>query len=203
VSDERARAMADRLARAAASVEIPTPDINRLLAAFQFGHEQRLRVLDDSHHPQALHGARSALILLEDFALLDPDALALAALYESRFPHLRADRASIEAVAGPRALAMVASLPTDDTGEETLEWLLAAEPAGLALALAERLDHARHLHLEPRAHWAPFHHNFLTRYLPATDRVHPRLARRCRWWTDMFARRYLRPAGENPASQNT
>jgi hypothetical protein len=60
------------------------------------------------------------------------------------------------------------------------------------IALAERLDHARHLHLAPRSEWAQSYHRIRTAYLPVALRAHPDLARRYRWWTSMFARRYLK-----------
>lgn len=204
--------MADRLARAAARIDISTADSTRIIAAFEFGHQRRLDVLHDEHHPHVLHGARAALVLLEDAGLADADALAFATLYESRFSALVVPAVSIGAIVGDRAASFAAMLPAPlpDAGREQfalpgdvppLERLLAADPVAVLVALAERLDHARHLHLEPRAEWALFHADFESVYLPIADRSHPRLARRCRWWTDMFARRYLRSAGprESPA----
>jgi hypothetical protein len=198
MSDQRAQAMAARLTRAAAQAELTPADTTRLVAAFEFGHDQRMRVLDDSHHPHALHGARTALILLEDAGFADPDGLALAVLFESRFLELVLDADFIRRVAGDRAAAIAASLPIGDEQDVALEMLLTAEPAASAVALAERLDHARHLHLEPRVGWPTFHANFEAVYLPVSDRTHPRLARRCRWWSAMFARRYLRSRGDAP-----
>ena len=202
MSDQRAQAMAARLSRAAAQAELTPTDSARLIAAFEYGHEQRMRVLDDPHHPHALHGGRTALILLDDAGFTDSDCLTLAVLFESRFLDLVLDADSIRHLAGDRAATIAASLPIGDEQDMALEMLLAADPAGSAVALAERLDHARHLHLEPRAGWQPFHASFEAVYLPVSDRIHPRLARRCRWWSRMFARRYLcsRSDAPGPAS---
>jgi hypothetical protein len=198
MSDQRAQAMAARLTRAAAQAELTPTDTARLKAAFEYGHDQRMRLLDDPHHAHALHGARTALILLEDAGFTDPDGLALAVLFESRFLELVLDADSIRRLAGDRAATFAASLPIGDEQDVALEMLLTAEPAASAVALAERLDHARHLHLEPRVGWPNFHANFEAVYLPVSDRTHPRLARRCRWWSAMFARRYLRSRGVAP-----
>jgi hypothetical protein len=62
------------------------------------------------------------------------------------------------------------------------------------LALAERLDHARHLHLREPAVRAGFHRSVGEIYLPIAHRTHPRLARRYDWWWRMFRRRFLEPA---------
>jgi hypothetical protein len=184
--------MADRLRRAAARCDIAAPDIARILTAFASGLELRARVLEDPHHPQMLHTGRTALILLEDIGFADPDALALAVLFESRAASLQLGSARMRALAGERAAHLANSLPiAESDGDRVLEALLAAEPAATAVAVAERLDHARHLHLEPRAGWASFHERFAAVYVPVAERTHPRLGRRSRWWVDMFARRYL------------
>lgn len=212
MSSERARAMADRLARAAARVEISSADSNRIITAFEFGHQLRLDLLLEDHHPHVLHGARTALVLLEDAGVADADALGFATLYESRFPAFVVPAVSIRDLLGDRAGSFAATLPApvadvasgsdrSSSDSDASEMLLAAEPIALLIALAERLDHARHLHLEPRTEWGDFHADFESVYVPLAERAHPRLARRCHWWTDMFARRYLRSGGprETPA----
>ncbi len=207
MSNERGDAMAHRLRRAAARSEIAATDIARIMNAFGFALDLRSRVLRDPQHPAILHTGRTALILLEDLEYADADALALAALFESRTGELMADPDSIRTLAGERAAELAASLPVkvdadqaedgpadrrEDAGEDLLlETLLGAETAAVIVAISERLDHARHLHLEPRPEWAPFHTTFAAVYVPVAERTHPRLGRRCRWWSDMFAKKYL------------
>jgi hypothetical protein len=59
------------------------------------------------------------------------------------------------------------------------------------IALAERLDHARHLHLMSAVAAAPFHSLIETVYLPVAERSCPPLARRLERWAQAFARRRL------------
>src|SRR5690606_2415769 len=89
-------------------------------------------------------------------------------------------------------------------GDELLERLLAAGHDARLVALAERLDHARHLHLRPAAGWRAFHTLACETYLPVALRTDPTLARRFRWWCGQFERRYLsgaagRGEGATPA----
>ena len=61
----------------------------------------------------------------------------------------------------------------------------------LARALAERLDHLRHLHLkEPDAAAREVWREARDVWLPFADRTHPDLARRYAWWTRKFTKRY-------------
>ena len=69
-------------------------------------------------------------------------------------------------------------------------------PASIRLiALAERLDHARHLHLREPVHWRPFHEGIGAIYAPIAERTHPRLAGRYAWWLTTFRSRFLQPLG--------
>ena len=141
----------------------------------------RVGVLGDDEHFDALHPSRAILILLDDCEVADAAVLAATAQVESFDERLR--------VSGDAGLARGVPLP--DRGERLLEELVIASAEIRLIALAERLDHARHLHLRPRSSWTPFHRTIAQVYTPIARRTHPRLARRFEWWECMFARRFL------------
>lgn len=143
--------------------------------------ERRARTFGDEHF-ETLHPARTVLILLDDCDIVDGDVLAAATSIESEHPALRPARAS--------DLALLVPLPDRD-GEALLEELLAGDASVRLIALAERLDHARHLHLRERSVWPGFHHDIGTIYAPVAARTHERLARRFDWWWRTFRDRFL------------
>ena len=145
----------------------------------------RARTFGDEHF-ETLHPARTLLILLDDCAVTDPALLTAAALIESEHAELRP--------ASRNAIAARVPLP-DVSGEALLEELVGAEEPVRLIALAERLDHARHLHLRERALHAGFHRGIGEVYAPVAARTHPRLARRYEWWWTTFLRRFLAPSG--------
>lgn len=141
-------------------------------------------------HPDFLHPGRTVLILLLDAGVTDPVLLAAGGLAETLHPGLAAPR---DTAAAPRVRALLDQVPTPaHEGERLLEALLAASEPVRLIALAERLDHMRHLHLHPAEDWATLYRETRATYLPVAERTHPTLARRFRWWCDMFVRRYLR-----------
>jgi (p)ppGpp synthase/HD superfamily hydrolase len=140
-----------------------------------------------------LHPARTVLILLDLANDVAAYALAAAALVESEDQELVVSLARIEQHFDERVVELVAAVPSPaHAGEELLERLLVAPVPVQRIALAERLDHARHLHLRPQPLWA-FQHALVSRaYLPVAEREGGTLGRRFRWWHDMFKQRYLR-----------
>ena len=80
-----------------------------------------------------------------------------------------------------------------DGADDLLERLVIADPAVALVALAERLDHARHIHLRDDVPWAPFHADIRNIYLPAARRFSPVVARRLEHWADAFERRLILP----------
>ncbi|MBI4545716.1 MAG: HD domain-containing protein [Gemmatimonadetes bacterium] len=188
----RADLMARRLTAAARRAGFGSAALARLEAAFRLAMQPRASRLPDEHHPDYLHPARTALILLEDLAIADPDLAVAAAVCETLRDELTTPLAAIQEVCGPDVAHLVQSVPRPaSAGDELLEQLVTAPEPARVLALAERLDHARHLHLRPRADWQPLHHSTCTVYLPVAERTHPGLARRYRWWCRTFHRRYL------------
>jgi hypothetical protein len=82
------------------------------------------------------------------------------------------------------AAAVVQSIPTPLTTdpEDLLEQLLALTPARLLVALAERLDHARHFHLRPHELWRSAVEVETRTYLPLALRTGGLLGRRYERW---------------------
>jgi (p)ppGpp synthase/HD superfamily hydrolase len=183
--------MARRLDRTAVRLGIDPSGTRLLVDAFRSAMEPRRHRIREDHHPDYLHPARSMLILMDDAALADADLLAVAAFVETRDRVLAAPEEAMDRV-HPSLAERVAMIPLPDrAGDRLLEHLLAL-PDGLAqVALAERLDHARHLHLRDRAEWVPYHALTCETYAPLAARVHETLASRLDWWCATFRDRFL------------
>jgi hypothetical protein len=189
---DRGLAVADRLEAAARSAGMPAEAVGRLRCALDASLGRRRAHFRDPRHADFLHTARTALILLHDTPLADADALSAAVLFDSEEPALSFARPEAATLAGDGAAALLVLLPTPAAaGDELLERLITAPSNAQLVTIAERLDHARHLHLRPTERWPGFHSEIEDVYLPVAERVDPTLARRFRWWADMFARRYL------------
>lgn len=182
----RAAAMAERLTKTARDLGIAETGIGRIVAAYETAMRPRERYLDSDHHPDFLHPGRTALILMLDTELRDPVQLAAGALLETWRPELAAATVDDEVRA---LLAEIPSLARD--GELLAEALLLADPAVCTIALAERLDQVRHLHLRPLEEWEALHHETEEIYLPIALRTEPTMARRYRWWCRTFRERFL------------
>lgn len=186
----RAGAMAARLVETAERLGIDRGGRALITAAFEAAMRPRLSGGLDEHSPAYLHPARTALILMEDAGVTHATTLAAALLTETREPALRADAADVDAL-GDTVRALLAAVPGPEPEERVLESLVTAELQARLIAVAERLDHARHLHLRPREEWPGYHALTCGSYAPAAARAHPLLGRRLAWWCGMFAARYL------------
>ncbi len=145
----------------------------------------------DDHHPDYLHPARSALILLRDAGVREGRVLSAAAVAESERPELRAAPEAISAALGPEVAALAAAVPVPGS-EGLAEVLVTADEATRLVALAERLDHLRHAHLrdDRDAAWrGRVHAEAEAVYGPVAERTHPGLARRYRAWLKGFRKR--------------
>jgi hypothetical protein len=144
-------------------------------------------VLADDHHVDALHPARTVLILLDDALMRDPGLLAAAALLDSSGPAFVLP----EDGADTRAHAMAAAVPTPHSvgPDELLEALVGLPPDLLDVALAERLDHARHLHLRDSGLHAAGLALEERVYLPLARRRGGLVGRRYDRWYTAFCRR--------------
>jgi len=188
----RASLMAERIGGTLLRNGLDDQGIRTVLHAIHAALTLRQRAITDDHHPDFLHPGRTLLILLEDLGVTDPVVLAAGALAESLRPPLRTPPPADDEPAGAAVRRLLEAVPYPGADEELLlESLLAADHEVQLIALAERLDHVRHLHLAPRNEWHELHARTCSTYLPVAPRVHPTLARRYQWWCATFARRFL------------
>jgi (p)ppGpp synthase/HD superfamily hydrolase len=150
----------------------------------------RVRALDDDHDPLYLHPGRTVLILLRDAGVTDPTVLAAAAVTESEDDAFRIANAEVRAAVGDEVADLVGRVPMPRT-DTLAEALVTADERVRLVALAERLDHARHAHLrEADEAWKrELHEEIGAVYLRVAERTHPTLAQRYRHWWRVFGRR--------------
>ena len=153
--------------------------------------------LEDDHDSRYLHPGRSALILLQDVGEADASVLGTALITDSQLPDLAPDEALLRGLSAVEArwiedaLELRAEIPR--SGDEMLaERLVTASDRAQRAALAERLDHLRHAHIDlDLAERRRVHEEAEAVYLVIAQRTHPELERRYRWWCRMFASRHL------------
>ena len=179
-------------------------------------HEAVIRALRARHalHPKDvryLHPGRTVLILLDDAGVRDEAVLRAGALLETYHPELAVapdDAADADGStesdaarvldAGRRMKNLLDRIPVPSAHEDadTLrEALVTADADARTVALVERLDHARHLHLYSEAEWETFYDDVLAVYLPVAEWAGGRVAARYRRWAEAFARRLERRRG--------
>src|SRR5690606_11031648 len=135
-----------------------------------------------------LHPARTIRILIADGACHTPTALAAAAWVDT-----------IDAAftpAPPAALrSFIEDVPHAEPGadEDLLERIITADHDVALVAIAERLDHVRHLHLRSDLDARAHHAQVRAVYAPAARRFSAQLARRLDRWADAFERRLILP----------
>ena len=135
-----------------------------------------------------LHPARTALIVIELTECRNALVIAAAQLVETHFAELRLAPDSLPA----SVLRLAGSVPSPlDIGdsEALLEALVTADNDVALVAVAERLDHARHLHMRDPSLWPSFYQQIRTVYLPIAGRLHPELYARFNRWANAFRRR--------------
>jgi (p)ppGpp synthase/HD superfamily hydrolase len=167
-----------------------------IVAAYELCVARRLEILGDVFHPDLLHPARNALILIHDVECSDSSVLTAAALSETEFPAMRIELDVILGTFGPAVAELVSAVPQPDRARERLlEELVTAPDDVVLIAIAERLDHARHLHFRDLTVWPSFFNQIIDVYLPASARVSGALAARLERWSQAFERR-LRKASK-------
>jgi (p)ppGpp synthase/HD superfamily hydrolase len=187
---DRLEAMAVRLTDTFLHSGLSSIDVDRVLRAYRLAMERRRGLPED--HPMALHPARTVLILFHDCGIKDPVILSAAAAIDSSASKHSVPADVVAAELGERVAELSEAVPVpDEAGDELLEQMLTAEPEVQFIALAERLDFARHLHLLPGENWAREHELVRLVYLPVALRADPMLGRRFSRWADSFGRRRL------------
>jgi hypothetical protein len=183
--------MVASVARAARSVGLSAADVKAVDQVHELAMRRRVELLEDDHHPAYLHPGRTALILLQDVGAVDASVLILGLLHESTDSKLRpAATEVVDALGGEASLHALAAIPKP--GDERLvERLIVLGPGSALAALAERLDHLRHLHMRQDLidTWADTHAEVTAAWLPFAQRTHPKLAVRYAHWSRTFVKR--------------
>jgi (p)ppGpp synthase/HD superfamily hydrolase len=188
--------MGRRVLRTARQLAVPDAGLELLASAYDAARRHREAHLDDDHDPHYLHPGRTALILMLDTGEADPIVLAAAALAETQRPELAAPDEDVwngaegtarEALG--RALELRGRVPSP-SAEDLVERLVVAEPALRRVAVAERLDHARHAHMWLEGRGDALLLDEVERvYEAVAERTHPRLAQRFERWARGARRR--------------
>jgi hypothetical protein len=175
---------------------LPAGETVRVQAALRVALARRDPQLEDDHDSRLLHPGRTVLILLRDAHCRSADVLAAAAFIDSVDTGLRASLSLLRQAAGDAAFGLASAVPAPDAGESEglLERLVCADTEPALIALAERLDQVRHLHLRPELPWQRLHAEVLAAWLPAAQRLSPPLARRFDRWAEAFGRRLVLPS---------
>lgn len=189
---DRAAAMIQRIERTALRNGVDRDAVVLLRDTLRTVLERRRSFLDEDHG-DFLHPARTALILMDDLGVTDAATLIAAVLAETRDPAL-APPSGLLRSAGAETVAILDAVPGYQVEDERLAEALVVAPAPARfVALAERLDHARHLHLRERPEWTAYHRTTCRTYAPVAERTEPRIGRRFAWWCRTFERRFLHP----------
>lgn len=190
IRSERAAQMAGSVAAAARARGFAERDVDAVSRVLDSAMLPRLEGLPDDHDPSFLHPGRTAMVLLNDVGQVDTSVLVVGMLHESCDVELRVTSARLAELVGPSGVAAIESIPLPGD-ENVIERLVALGPGVSLAALAERLDHLRHLHLraDRMDSWADIHDEVLRAWLPFAQRVHPLLTRRYAHWVRTFAAR--------------
>ena len=173
-----------------ARVLVGADDARRVIAAVHMAIAAREADMTDDHDSRYLHAGRTVRVLMADVALRDVNALVVAPLVESIDTHLAVPANALERAVAERLSAVPRPRLEDD---DALEQLITTDVTLATVALAERLDHARHLHLRNDLSWPQFHASIRAAWIPAARRISPPLARRFEHWADAFERRLVLP----------
>jgi hypothetical protein len=196
---ERAEAMRRRVRARLEREPLALRDLHRVDDAVTAALEPRDALLENDHDIDALHPGRTVLILLDDLAVTDALLLAVGAHLES----VRSDLRSVPADTGVRDVLDCIATPllfpaagggagSADGMADLLEQLIVLNAEVLDVALAERLDQARHLHLRDRSVWMEGLAVEEAVYLPLAQRRGGSFGRRYERWHRAFSARMVR-----------
>ena len=181
--------MGERVRRTAREAELSPEDVDLLSQAHGLAMAPRLAALSDDHDPAYLHPGRTAAILFDDLSMVEAEWIAVAMLLDTERPDLEAVDSELSELP-ERVVEFRRRMPRPDS-ETVIEDLLTLEPTALHVALAERLDQLRHIHLwEDVERAARVYCQAADTYSVVATRSHPELARRYAWWTRTFGRKF-------------
>jgi hypothetical protein len=191
---DRAQAMLERVSAEALRI-MSAEDAAMVRRAVYAGLLARDRALDDDHDPRLLAPGRVVRILIADAHVTSAAVLSASALIDSVDAHfasesMRPEPAALLDAVAARLCAQV-PLPGGSDDDDLLERLVVAPIEAALIAVTERLDQARHLHLRPALPWRAFHAQVRAVYVPAAQRADALIARRLERWADAFERRLL------------
>jgi hypothetical protein len=190
---ERAAAMLERVTAEARGV-LPEADALFVRAALETCLTFRDDRIENDHDSRLLHPARTLRVLIADAGCRSADALAAAAFVDT----VDADLVPKFGSGAPQqgrfdaAREILVNVPVPGTDSDDLRERLVTAPVDAAVvAIAERLDQVRHLHLRPELPWEEHYAQVREVYFPVARRLAPGLARRLHRWADAFERRLL------------
>lgn len=157
--------------------------------AYHLAMRRRLDQLPDVFHHDMLHPARTALILIENARCTRADVLAAAAVTETLFPLMRPEANEIAGALGNEVALLAQAVPDPADEEMLVERLVTASDDVALIAHAERLDHARHLHMRDRSLWRAYFEQTTSVYMPLAQRVNEDLFLRFLRWSTAFEKR--------------
>jgi hypothetical protein len=161
-------------------------DVALIEDAYWAAMQPRLDYFSDVFHHDMLHPARTALILIEQAGCRSAVQIAAGEFTETLFEAARISENVVRSV-NEIVWQTVQAVPNPlDDGDGLVEKLVTASPEVVRVAVAERLDHARHLHMRDRSTWRPFFEQVLTVYLPVAQRVDEQLYARFERWANSF-----------------
>lgn len=183
---QRAQSMIERVTIEARTV-LPDAMANIVRGALIESLALRDATVEDDHDPRYLHPARTIRIMIADGECRSVDALAAAAFVDTVDTQLQPP-------APDRLRHLIEAVPSPATErDELLERLITADIHAALIAVAERLDQARHIHLRRDIDWPSFHAEVRAVYAPAARRIAAPVARRLDRWADAFERRLILP----------
>jgi hypothetical protein len=164
-------------------------DVALIENAYWAAMQSRLDYFSDVFHHDMLHPARTALILIEQAGCRSGVLVAAGEFTETLFEAVRVPDHVVRSV-NEEVWQTLAAVPNPlDDGESIVEKLVTADREVALVAVAERLDHARHLHMRERSAWPSFFEQVLTVYLPVARRVDENLFARFERWANAFQKR--------------
>jgi (p)ppGpp synthase/HD superfamily hydrolase len=164
-------------------------DVALVVDSYWAAMQPRLDHFSDVFHHDMLHPARTALILIEQAGCRSSNLVAAGEFTETLIEAVRLP-ANIVRSTSEEVWQTVRAVPNPLDHEDNLvELLVTAEPGVALVAVAERLDHARHLHMRDRSTWRSFFEQTRSVYLPVAQRVDHDLFQRFERWANSFQRR--------------